>query len=98
MVSACKVGELGRLFKRIASDERLRGNTLILVCSDNGPEKGAGRADGLKCYKTHLFEVGIRSPLVAWGPGLIDQDAAGRAGHQAMEFNAKKTPAKTIYL
>ena len=35
--------QLGVLFDDIRSDEKLRTNTLILVCSDNGPEKGAGR-------------------------------------------------------
>ena len=69
--------QLGRLFDRIRSDQALRDNTLILVCSDNGPEKGAGEATPFKGYKTHLYEGGIRSPLVVWGPGLMSDAAIG---------------------
>lgn len=69
--------QLGRLFDRIQKDDALRDNTLIVVCSDNGPELGAGRAGVLKGYKTHLYEGGIRSPLVVWGPGLIADKSAG---------------------
>ncbi|MBK1828307.1 sulfatase-like hydrolase/transferase [Haloferula rosea] len=69
--------QLGRLFDRIRNDRSLRSNTMILVCSDNGPEKGAGMATPLKGYKTHLYEGGIRSPLVVWGPGLIAPSTVG---------------------
>lgn len=69
--------QLGRLFDRIRSDQALRDNTLILVCSDNGPEKGAGEATPFKGYKTHLYEGGIRSPLVVWGAGLMSDTAIG---------------------
>ena len=46
-------------------------NTLVLICSDNGPEMGAGSAGPFRGYKTHLYEGGIRSSLIAWGPGLL---------------------------
>ncbi|MEO2022035.1 MAG: sulfatase-like hydrolase/transferase [Pirellulaceae bacterium] len=69
--------QLGKLFDLIRNDEQLRDNTLILVCSDNGPEQGAGTAGPFRGFKTHLFEGGIRSPLIAWGPGLV---AAGKVG------------------
>ncbi len=65
------------LFNYLRSNEKLRNNTLVLICSDNGPEPGAGCAGHLKGYKTHLYEGGIRSPLIVWGPGLI---AGGKAG------------------
>ena len=68
--------QLGKLFDAIRDDETLRGNTLILVCSDNGPERGAGVAGPFRGYKTHLYEGGVRSSLVVWGPGLLK-----RAGH-----------------
>ncbi|MFK7736662.1 MAG: sulfatase-like hydrolase/transferase [Pirellulaceae bacterium] len=68
--------QLGRLFDRIRNDPKLRENTLILVCSDNGPERGAGRAGPFRGFKTHLYEGGVRSPLVAWGPGILK-----KAGH-----------------
>ncbi len=69
--------QMARLFDYLRDDEQLLNNTLVLICSDNGPEPGAGRADGLKGYKTHLFEGGIRSPLIVWGPGLLPGKKAG---------------------
>jgi uncharacterized sulfatase len=69
--------QFGRLFDYVRDDAKLRDNTLVLICSDNGCEKGAGRAGPLKGYKTHLYEGGIRSPLVAWGPGLLSAGAPG---------------------
>ncbi|MFT5128629.1 MAG: arylsulfatase A-like enzyme [Rhodothermales bacterium] len=65
--------QLGKLFAFIRDDPKLRGNTLVLICSDNGPEKGAGTAGPFRGYKTHLYEGGIRSSLVAWGPGLVSK-------------------------
>ncbi len=69
--------QLGKLFDRIRNGEELRDNTLLLICSDNGPSLGNGSAGKYRGYKTHLYEGGIRSPLVVWGPGLIP---AGKAG------------------
>ena len=69
--------QLGVLFDLIRDDKKLRNNTLVLLCSDNGPEQGAGTATPYRGFKTHLYEGGIRSPLIAWGPGLIDQQFAG---------------------
>lgn len=69
--------QLGELFNHIRDDEHLRSNTLILVCSDNGPEQGAGSAGPFRGFKTHLFEGGVRSSLIAWGPGLVKPDRAG---------------------
>ncbi|MGB2560966.1 MAG: sulfatase-like hydrolase/transferase [Akkermansiaceae bacterium] len=69
--------QLGTLFKTIKDDESLRENTLILICSDNGPEPGAGQATPFRGVKWQLYEGGIRSPLIVWGPGLMDQTAMG---------------------
>ncbi|WP_372719028.1 sulfatase [Novipirellula sp.] len=63
--------QLGRLFDRIRNDAALRDNTLILVCSDNGPAPGAGQAGPFRGFKTHLYEGGVRSPLVVWGPSIV---------------------------
>ena len=65
--------QLGKLFGYIRNSKALRENTLVLICSDNGPEKGAGVAGPFRGYKTHLYEGGIRSSLIAWGPGLIEK-------------------------
>jgi uncharacterized sulfatase len=69
--------QLGVLFDAIRGDARLRDSTLVLVCSDNGPEQDAGSAGPFRGGKTMLYEGGIRSPLVAWGPGLIPASRAG---------------------
>ena len=65
--------QFARLFSLIRDHEELKNNTLILICSDNGPERGAGRAGPFRGYKTHLYEGGIRSSLVAWGPGILSK-------------------------
>ncbi|QDT45226.1 Choline-sulfatase [Gimesia alba] len=69
--------QLARLFDRIQKDPALRKNTLILICSDNGPEKNAGSAGPFRGLKATLFEGGIRSPLIVWGPGFIAPSKEG---------------------
>jgi uncharacterized sulfatase len=69
--------QLGPLFEAVRGHDALRDNTLILVCSDNGHAPGAGRAGPFRGCKTNLYEGGIRSPLIAWGPGLLARNAAG---------------------
>lgn len=69
--------QLAALTDRIRNDKRLRDNTFILVCSDNGPEDGAGSAGPYRGKKGMLYEGGIRSPLIAWGPNFIRTDKAG---------------------
>lgn len=69
--------QLGRLFDHIRDHPGLRDNTLVLVCSDNGHEPGAGRSGPFRGAKTRLHEGGIRSPLVVWGPGLIRKEVRG---------------------
>lgn len=70
--------QLGVLFDFVRKNPKLRDNTLIIVFSDNGHEPGAGSAGPFKGAKATLFEGGIRSPLVVWGPGLLP---ANKAGH-----------------
>ena len=76
--------QLGVLFDRIDRDETLRHNTLVLLCSDNGPEQGAGVTGGLRGHKTMLYEGGVRSPLIVWAPGLMDAQAVGTANGQSV--------------
>ena len=69
--------QLGKLFDHIRNSPALRDNTLILVCSDNGPEPGAGSAGPFRGAKAQLYEGGIRSPLIVWSRGLIAKESAG---------------------
>lgn len=69
--------QLAVLFDRVRNDPQLIGNTLILVMSDNGHEEGAGHAGPLRGAKTWLYEGGVRSPLIVWGPGVIAPTATG---------------------
>ncbi len=69
--------QFSRLFDHLRDDEELRNNTIVLICSDNGPERGAGRAGPFRGFKTQLYEGGIRSPLIVWAPGFMDEEAVG---------------------
>lgn len=70
--------QLAPLFDMIRTDVELKMNTLIVFASDNGHEEGAGQSGGLRGGKTWLYEGGIRSPLIVWGPGLIGQDVSSK--------------------
>ncbi|MGI9244721.1 MAG: sulfatase-like hydrolase/transferase, partial [Verrucomicrobiales bacterium] len=76
--------QLARLFDRVRDDPKLRQNTIIVVCSDNGHEPGAGKSDPLRGAKTWMYEGGIRSPLIVWAPGLIDADLAGSTNDESV--------------
>lgn len=67
--------QLEKLFDYIKTDPFLKENTIIIVSSDNGPEKGIGSAGNLKGNKTNLYEGGIREPLIIWGPNYIAKNA-----------------------
>jgi uncharacterized sulfatase len=100
--------QFGKLFEYIQTNERLRENTLILLCSDNGPELGAGSAGELKGYKTHLYEGGIRSSLIVWGPEFINENAKGTRNKESvfsaidlvpslLEFTGTKAPDNSVF-
>ncbi len=100
--------QLGVLFDRIRNDNVLRDNTLVVIASDNGHEPGAGSSDPLRGAKTWLYEGGVRSPLIVWGPGLIADDAAGTTNDEsvfcALDLNvslytiAKAAPPQDVTL
>ncbi len=75
--------QLGALFDYVRESEALQNNTLILLCSDNGPEQGAGNAGPYRGFKTWLYEAGVRSPLIAWGPGLIETSKSGTVNKES---------------
>jgi uncharacterized sulfatase len=76
--------QLGKLFDHLRSTPALRDNTLLLICSDNGPEPGVGSAGPFRGSKTTLYEGGTRSPLIVWGPGWIDKAQAGSVNTQSV--------------
>jgi len=76
--------QLGKLFDRVRNDPKLRDNTLILVMSDNGHEEGAGASDPFRGAKTGLYEGGIRSPLIVWGPRFVSKNVAGTTNEKAV--------------
>lgn len=76
--------QLAALFNRVKTDPALQQNTLILIASDNGHEEGAGASDPFRGAKTWLFEGGIRSPLIVWGPGLVAKSAVGTTNEQSI--------------
>ena len=76
--------QLGRLFDHIRDTPALRGNTLVLLGSDNGPEPGAGSAGPFRGTKTTLYEGGTRSPLIVWGPGLVEKSRAGTCNESSV--------------
>ena len=76
--------QLGVLYDHVRDRKALRDNTLILVCSDNGPEPGAGSAGPFRGAKTMLYEGGIRSPLVVWAPGLIALEKSGTVNRESV--------------
>jgi arylsulfatase A-like enzyme len=69
--------QLGKLFTHLRSTPELRDNTLLLICSDNGPEKDIGSAGPFRGHKATLYEGGIRSSLIAWAPGLMEKTKFG---------------------
>lgn len=76
--------QFGKLFEYIQTNNQLRNNTLVLFCSDNGPEFGAGRAGELKGYKTNLYEGGIRSSLIVWAPGFMSKKVQGTRNKESV--------------
>ncbi|MDG1897466.1 MAG: sulfatase-like hydrolase/transferase [Fuerstiella sp.] len=76
--------QLGVIFNYVRNSKSLVHNTVILVCSDNGPEVGFGSAAPLRGHKATLYEGGIRSSLIAWAPGLMPKTAQGSRNHTSV--------------
>ena len=71
--------QLAPLFDYVRNNSRLRDNTLIVFCSDNGadPKTFDPAEKPLRGSKATLYEGGVRSPLIVWGPGLLDKKQVG---------------------
>ena len=100
--------QLGSLFDRIKDDPQLRENTIILVCSDNGPEFKCGSGGPFKGLKATLYEAGVRSPLVVWAPGLMEKSSMGMINKNSLfcamdllpsllEISGVEIPESTIF-
>jgi len=76
--------QLAKLFDFLRNTPDLRNNTLLLICSDNGHEPGAGSGGPLRGAKTTLYEGGVRSPLIVWAPGFIPQNQSGTHNHTSV--------------
>ena len=85
--------QLGELFDYIRGSETLRDTTLILIASDNGPEAGAGTAGRLRGSKGMLYEGGIRSPLIVWGPGFLAARSRGWTNETAILSSLDLVPS-----
>jgi uncharacterized sulfatase len=100
--------QLEPLFSYIRNSAGLRENTIILICSDNGPAGGEGRSFGMRGQKALLYEAGVRSPLVIWAPGLMNSDVLGTRNGKSvfsaidlvpslLEIAGAKPPEGTTY-
>ena len=76
--------QFARLFDKVRNNRALRDNTIIIVCSDNGHEPGAGTSEPFRGAKTWMYEGGVRSPLIIWAPGLIDGKLAGTTNDKSV--------------
>jgi len=52
-------------------DLKIADETLVIFSSDNGPFGGVGDASPLRADKGHLYEGGIRVPLIIRWPGKV---------------------------
>jgi arylsulfatase A-like enzyme len=71
-------GDVGRLVT-LLRDLKIDHKTLLIFTSDNGPHSEGGHnheffdANGpLRGYKRDLYEGGIREPMIAWWPGVVE--------------------------
>jgi uncharacterized sulfatase len=69
--------QLAPLFDAIRGNPALITNTIVLICSDNGPEPGAGSTGTFRGGKQTIYEGGVRSPLIVWAPGLMPDNKKG---------------------
>lgn len=74
----------GRIFDYIRANPELHKNTLIILASDNGPARNVGSAGDFRGHKGNLYEGGISSPLIVWGPGIIHPEKQGAVNEKTV--------------
>lgn len=67
-------------------DLGLRDNTLVIFTSDNGPFLGVADAKPLRSGKGHLYEGGIRVPLIVRWPAHVRPGSVCSAPVISMDF------------
>ena len=73
MIEAMDIA-IGKVLKSL-DDLNLTEETLVIFTSDNGPFGGVGDASPLRADKGHLYEGGIRVPLIVRWPGKVEAGA-----------------------
>ena len=84
--------QFGRVFDYVRSNEALRDNTIIIIASDNGPEKGLGVSGDLRGSKGQLYEGGIRLPLIVWSSRVATQ-AVGTSNDKTVVVGMDLAPS-----
>jgi len=70
----CMDDAIGRIVSALQK-RRLKHNTLLIFCSDNGGVGGVADNGPLRGQKAQLYEGGIRVPAVAVWPGVLKAGA-----------------------
>lgn len=76
---------VGRLLEAL-DEMRLSDDTLLVFTSDNGGFGGVADNRPLRAAKGHLYEGGIRVPLVVRWPGIVRAGAVCRTPVVSMDF------------
>lgn len=85
-VEAMDIG-VGRVLDKL-DELGLAGNTLVIFTSDNGGWSGATDNRPLREGKGHLYEGGIRVPLMIRWPGVSQPDTVSAAPVHTMDLAA----------
>ena len=70
----CMDDAIGRIVQAL-QERRLKRNTIIIFCSDNGGVGGVADNGPLRGHKAQLYEGGVRVPAVAVWPGVVKAGA-----------------------
>ena len=73
MIEAMDIA-IGKVLKSL-DELNITEETLVIFTSDNGPFGGVGDASPLRADKGHLYEGGIRVPLIVRWPGKVEAGA-----------------------
>ena len=73
MIEAMDIA-IGKVLKSL-DDLNIAEETLVIFTADNGPFGGVGDASPLRADKGHLYEGGIRVPLIVRWPGKVEAGA-----------------------